>query len=82
VYFHTLANWSVFVRIRMVHREEMWYELDPKFEPTGGGNMSLRTLALGHNPIEQKGCMCLLTALAFNGGLASVSLGGRVMMGR
>jgi hypothetical protein len=64
------------------NRAKQWNQLDPDFIPTGEGNLTLRTLALQCNPIEENGRQALLTAVAYNGGLETLSLGGGTMIGR
>ena len=60
----------------------MWCQLDKDYVPSGEGNITLRKLSLECNPIQESGRMGLLTAVAYNGGLQTLSLGGGIFVGR
>ena len=64
------------------YRSKMWYQLDKDYVPTGEGNLSLRKLSLECNPIQAAGNRELLTAVAYNGGIETLSVGGGIYLGR
>jgi hypothetical protein len=70
------------LRLHGITGSKTWYQLDTNYVPAGDGNITLRKLALECNPIQETGRRELLTAVAYNGGLETLSLGGGIFVGR